>query len=181
VASGPNSSLPHHLTGSKKLKNKETVLMDFGAKIDGYCSDITRVVFLGKPTDEQKKIYEVVLEAQKRALDSLHTPGVCRRRNTTPGVNEIKARDVDKIARDYLKTCGFKLVHGLGHGVGLSEHEKPRLGPKSRDILKEGMVASLEPGVYLPGKFGIRIEDLVVIEKNGPRVLTKSTKEIIEI
>jgi len=182
VASGPNSSLPHYLTGNRKIKRNDLVLLDFGAKVDGYCSDMTRVVFFGKPTEEQKKIYQIILTAQNKALDALlYYFKVIKS-------TDKKAKEIDKIARDYLKSKGFKFVHGLGHGVGLSEHEAPRLGPASRDILKEGMVFSLEPGVYLPGKparrqagFGIRIEDLVILEKSGPRVLTKSEKEIIKL
>lgn len=178
VASGKNSSLPHNITGNRRLKTKDSILVDFGAKVDGYCSDMTRVVFLGKPTAKQKKIYQTILVAQKKALNALLYYFKVLKWNAN---KKIKARDVDKIARDYLKSKGFELVHGLGHGVGLSEHEAPRLGPKSRDILKEGMVFSLEPGVYLPGKFGIRIEDLVVIKKSGPEILTQSTKRLITI
>jgi len=170
VAGGPNSSLPHHITGKREFRTNDIVLLDFGAKVDGYCSDITRVVFLGKATLEQKKIYQAVLSAQNKALDALLALQ-----------KRVKARDIDKIARDYLKSLSFKLVHGLGHGIGLSEHEAPRLGPTSRDILKEDMVFSLEPGVYLPGRFGVRIEDLVFFEKSSPRILTESTKDIIEL
>lgn len=178
VANGPNSSLPHYLTGNCKLKNDSLVLIDFGAKVDGYCSDMTRVVFLGKPAEEQKRIYQIVATAQKKALDTLLYYSKVIESSTK---KKIRARNVDKTARGYLKNQGFEFAHGLGHGVGLSEHEAPRLEPTSRDILKQGVVFSIEPGIYLPGKFGIRIEDLIVLEKEGPRVLTKSTKELITI
>lgn len=179
VASGPNSSLPHCTkTENRKLETEDIVLLDFGAKVDGYCSDMTRVVFLGRSTEEQKKIYLLVSKAQRKALGALlySFKGL-----KSSADKKVKAQEIDKVARSHLKSCGFEFIHGLGHGVGLSEHEAPRLGPTSRDILKEGMVFSLEPGVYLPGRFGIRIEDLVVLEKSGPKILTKSTKEIIEL
>jgi Xaa-Pro aminopeptidase len=179
VASGENSSLPHYIMSkSFRLKTNRLVLLDFGAKVEGYCSDMTRVISLGKATSEQKKIYQTVLAAQKKALEALL---YYFRVLKSKAPKKIPARMVDKVTRDYLNRFKFKLIHGLGHGVGLTEHEAPRLGPTSKDILKEGMVFSIEPGVYLSKRYGIRIEDLVVMEKTGPRVLTQSTKEIIEI
>lgn len=172
VAFGANSSTPHHkTTHNSKLKTHNLILLDFGVKLDSYCSDMTRVVFLGKATEEQRKVYQTVLEAQKLVIKHL-----------VKLVNLIKAKEVDRVARDYIIKAGFPTMpHGLGHGIGLKVHEPPRLSPKSKDILKPGMVFSIEPGIYLPGKFGVRIEDLVVLEKSGPRILTKSPREIIEL
>lgn len=174
VASGQNSAIPHHRTSDKRLKTKDIILLDFGAKIDNYCSDLTRVIFLGKATDEQKKVYQVVLEAQKRALEFLnHESSIIN--------NRLKASAIDRVARDYITSHGYPTIpHSVGHGIGLSCHELPRLGIKSADTLKPRMVHSVEPGIYIPGKFGVRIEDLVLITSSGPKILTQSPKEIIE-
>ncbi len=171
VAFGKNSSVPHHQTGDKRLTiDDKLILLDFGVKIDGYCSDMTRTVFFGKPTEKQREIYETVLEAQKRAVDFVN--------KQIKNGKIIKAKDVDKIARDYIKSVGFPdIPHSLGHGIGLEVHEHPNLSPKSKDILKEGMVFSIEPGIYIQGEGGVRIEDLFVLEKGVLRKLTHASVE----
>lgn len=185
VAFGKHSAVPHHKPGNQRSKIKDQILLDFGAKIDNYCSDMTRVVFLGKATNEQKKVYETVLEAQKRAMDYISSK--CKIQSSKL---EIEAADVDKAAHDYIRQQGFgdNIFHSLGHGVGLEIHEAPRLSPKSKEVLKPGMVFTIEPGIYLPAgrqglpnKFGIRIEDTVVLQENGLKILTHSPKEIIEL
>ena len=178
--------------------------MDFGAKVNNYCSDMTRMVFLGKATDEQKKVCHIVLEAQKQVIEYLtqrcHSDSEGGEEGESRSFDlrlqdDMKAKDIDKVARNYIISHGYPAIpHGLGHGVGLSPHELPRLGPKSpvkgwsasggKDILKPGMVFSIEPGIYLPrriGGFGVRIEDLVVLTKSGPQILSKSPKKIIEL
>ncbi|MDP3726952.1 MAG: Xaa-Pro peptidase family protein [bacterium] len=205
VAFGANSSIPHHQAGNTKLgpstssgQKGQFVLFDFGVKLNNYCSDMTRTVFLGKATTKQRRMYQTVLEAQKRAIEYLNSCFIIHdsRRET------IKASEVDKVARTYITKQGFPTIpHSLGHGVGLEVHELPRLSPKSqpkagqplaeKDVLKPGMVFSLEPGIYVPGfgsprstrveAGGVRIEDLVVLERSGPRLLTKSPRELIEL
>lgn len=165
VAFGKNSSVPHHQTGNTKLKDGDFVLIDMGAKVDSYCSDMTRTVFFGKPNDQQRKIYQVVLEAQQKAIDFAN--------DSIKRGKIIQASDVDKLAREYIKSKGFgDIPHSLGHGIGLEVHEHPSLSPKSRDILKEGMVFSIEPGIYIEGFGGVRIEDLYVLGKNGLKQIT---------
>ncbi|MBI3103612.1 aminopeptidase P family protein [Candidatus Daviesbacteria bacterium] len=173
VAFGKNSSVPHHQTGDQQLTiNEKLILLDFGVKMDGYCSDMTRTIFFGKPSERQKKIYDVVLEAQQKAVEFIKA--------AIESGQEIKAKEVDKIARKYITSHGYPTIpHSLGHGIGLEVHEHPSLSPKSKDILKAGMVFSIEPGIYLPGFGGVRIEDLFVIEKNGLKQMTYSPKERI--
>ncbi|MEK7617374.1 MAG: Xaa-Pro peptidase family protein [Patescibacteria group bacterium] len=185
VAFGKNSSVPHHHTGNDVLgpesssgRQGQFILVDMGVKVEDYCSDMTRTVFFGEPSDKQKKMYEVVLEAQKKAVRFIES---CLKSG-----KQVKAAEVDKAAREYILSKGFPSIpHSLGHGVGLEIHENPHLSPKSKDILKMGMVFSIEPGIYIEGfgspRFtgeagGVRIEDLFVIEKKGLRQLTKSTK-----
>ena len=172
VAFGKNSAIPHHLLTNNKLTNNQMVLLDFGVKLNNYCSDMTRTVFFGKPTREQRKIYQTVLNAQQKALEHLG-----RWRG-----NDLDSSEVDRIARDYIISKGYKTIpHSLGHGIGIDVHEAPRLSPKSKDILKVGMVFSIEPGVYIPDFGGVRIEDLVALEKNKIRLITTSPKKIIEL
>ena len=160
VASGANSALPHAVPGSRRIRSGEPIVIDAGVKNKGYCSDITRTVFLGAPTKRFSKIYQIVREAQLAALDIIK-----------PGVDCEK---VDNLARTIIKKAGFGdyFGHGLGHGVGLATHEQPRLAPGQRTQLKEGMVVTVEPGIYIPGKGGVRLEETVVIEKGGARILT---------
>lgn len=175
VAFGKNSSVPHHQTGDKRLTiNDKLILLDFGAKVDRYCSDMTRTIFFGKPDDKQRKMYEVVLEAQQKAVDFVNF--------SVKTGKIVKASDVDKVAREYIKSKGFPdIPHSLGHGIGLEVHEHPSLSPKSHDILKMEMAFSIEPGIYIAGYGGLRIEDLFILEKDNLRQLTTSPKDIIRL
>jgi Xaa-Pro aminopeptidase len=161
VASGPNSALPHAVPTDRKIRAKEPITFDVGVKIDGYSCDMTRTVFLDRATAKFKKIYKTVRAAQLAALQEIR-PGV---KSTVP----------DSIAREIIRDAGFGdyFGHSLGHGVGLATHESPRLGPEKPVELKQGMVVTDEPGIYIPGLGGVRLEEMVLIEKNGPRVLTK--------
>ncbi len=162
VASGPNGSYPHYLTGSRLLKRNEPVLIDMGASYFGYKSDLTRVFFLGKISSLAKKLYAIVLSAQERALRRLQ--------------QTRSAREADRAARAYITEKGYGRFfgHNLGHGVGRQVHEAPMLSPRSKDTLEPGMVLTVEPGIYLPGRCGIRIEDLVLITEKGIEVLSGS-------
>ena len=174
VASGEGSAIPHYTSTAKKLKRGELVLFDFGAKHQGYCSDMTRVIFLGKADNKQQKIYQTVLDTQQKAIEQLN--------NETMKQSHVKASDIDKVARDDITSRGYPSIpHGLGHGVGISIHEDPRLNPKGLNLLSEGMVFTIEPGIYLPSWGGIRIEDLIVWNKDGIINLTKSPKNLIEL
>jgi len=160
VASGPNSAYPHGGSGNRKLQRGDLIIIDLGAKSNGYCSDMTRTIVLGKPSTKQLKIFEIVKEAQQRALEALN--------------EEVTAKNIDAIARDFIvkKGLGEKFVHGLGHGVGLEVHEPPTLSPVSKDQLKNGNVVTVEPGIYIPGFGGVRIEDTVAITYGEAEVLT---------
>lgn len=167
AASGINSSCPHASVSDKKINNGDLVTLDFGCIFKGYCSDMTRTIAVGHIDDEQKKVYDIVLAAQLAAIDSIK-----------PG---ITGREADAFARNIIESSGYGKCfgHGLGHGVGLFIHEAPRLSVKSEDILEPGMVFSVEPGIYIDGRFGIRIEDVVCLEEDGVVNLTKSPKELI--
>lgn len=166
VAFGSNSAIPHHEVTTKKLKMSDTILLDFGVKYKGYCSDMTRVFFLQTPTSKQAKIYNTVLEAQKAALAVIKAG--------------VKAADVDAAARKVIDEAGYsdKFGHALGHGVGVEIHESPSLSTKSDVVLQEGMVVTVEPGIYLEGFGGVRIEDTVVVTKTGYKNFMKVGKEI---
>jgi len=160
VSSGANSCFPHAGITKRRLGKNDMVLVDMGAEINGYKSDLTRVFFLGKITAIQRKVYQIVREAQARAIDAIR-PGVA--------INVV-----DDIARAHIAGFGYGSFfgHSLGHGIGLEVHEEPSISNKNKAIIKEGMVFTVEPGVYLPGKFGIRIEDMVVVTKKGFEVLS---------
>ncbi|MDE6505040.1 MAG: aminopeptidase P family protein [Clostridia bacterium] len=168
VGFGKNSSIPHHETGLDKLKFGDIILIDFGCKFGGYCSDCTRTVLFGddKQHGEFKKAYNHVLKAHMLVKE-----------NVTDGISGRKA---DAFARDYLKDCGLDkyFTHSLGHGIGINVHERPYLSPKSEGVLKENMVFSDEPGVYFEGDFGIRIEDTVTISGGKVISLTDSDKKL---
>lgn len=188
VAFSKNSSIPHHQSSDQKLKTDNIILLDFGVKYQNYCSDTTRTIFFGKANDKFKKMYNTVLTAQQKAIESLSSHLEGGRLNLRShdsfevSLRGIKAKDVDRVARKYIIDQGFPTIpHSLGHGIGIEVHEPPRLSPKSKDILKPGMVFSIEPGIYIPGYGGARIEDLVVIEEKGARLLTHSLKHLIEI
>lgn len=164
---GKNSSLPHGVPLEKTLADGEFILMDFGAVYEGYHSDMTRTVCLGKPDDEMRKVYAIVLEAQRAALNGAKAG--------------IKGSELDKLARDVIAAngCGKEFGHSLGHGVGMEIHEFPTASPISQTVLQENMVVTVEPGIYLSGKFGVRIEDFVVIRADGCDNLTKAPKELL--
>jgi Xaa-Pro aminopeptidase len=164
VASGPNSALPHARPTEKSICPSEPVLIDMGARIDGYCSDLSRTMFLGGANKVFQRIYSVVLQAQAAAIEGAKS--------------RIAASQVDQLARSVIEQAGYgdAFGHGLGHGVGLAVHEFPRLGLSSSDLLADGMVFTIEPGIYLAGQGGVRIEDMVVLEDGKARVLTKATK-----
>lgn len=167
VASGVNSSMPHAKATGRQIENGDFITMDFGCVYQGYCSDMTRTVAVGKPTEEMKKVYQIVLDAGKRAMEQIEEGKKCSY--------------IDSLARDYIKEKGYGdyFGHGLGHSVGLDVHEEPRFSPKCGTGLKENMVITVEPGIYLPGRFGVRIEDLVAVTKNGFNNLAHSGKELI--
>lgn len=167
VASGINGALPHAVPSNKKLSKGEFVTMDFGAVFDGYCSDMTRTIAFGEVSIEQKKIYDTVLEAQILALN---------------GISDGKTGyAIDALAREYITQNGYGeyFGHGLGHSLGLDVHENPRFSPKCNDVMKAGMVMTVEPGIYISSKYGVRIEDLVIITKSSCEILTKSPKNLI--
>lgn len=166
VASGQNSAKPHAGVTDRIIKSKEPLLFDWGAKINGYCSDISRTIVPGESEDKFYKIFEIVAKAQQKAINAI-----------VPGIN---SRDVDKIARQYIDDAGFgeNFGHGLGHGVGLAVHEAPRVGPLGNTDLKPGMVFTVEPGIYLPGKGGVRLENMVVVTKDGVEVLNRMSTRI---
>ncbi len=170
VLSGENTSMPHGVPGDRTIKNGDFLLMDFGAIVDGWCSDMTRTVAVGTCSDEQRNSYQTVLTAQLAALSVLRAGLPCA--------------DGDAAARNVIKDAGYGdyFGHGTGHGVGLEIHESPRLSLSATDeILCEGSVVTVEPGIYFPGRFGVRIEDMVCITKDGCENLTKSPKELITL
>ncbi|MBA2942142.1 aminopeptidase P family protein [Paenibacillus sp. CGMCC 1.16610] len=169
VASGERSALPHGKASDRVLQINEFVKLDFGAYYKGYCSDITRTVMLGKPTDKHKEIYDIVLEAQLNCLANLK-----------PG---ITGREGDAYARDVIVKHGYGdyFGHSTGHGLGMEVHESPRLAKTEDTILTPGMVVTVEPGIYLPGFGGVRIEDDAVITDTGIKILTSSTKDFLII
>lgn len=161
VASGPNSALPHAVPGDRCIEIGEPILIDWGCKLHGYCSDTTRTVILGPPDDTFLKVYHCVLEAQQRAIAAIKA-----------GAN---TRIVDSAARDHIHNNGYqgKFGHGLGHGTGLAVHEAPRLSPVKESILKTGMIVTVEPGIYLPQWGGVRIEHQVVVRSDGAEVMNE--------
>jgi len=164
VASGPNSALPHARPSQRRINQGEPIVIDMGARVGGYCSDFTRTLCLGEPDDTFRQVYDTVLGAQLAAI-ALIKEG-------------MSGNEADGFARTVIEEGGYgeAFGHSLGHGVGLAAHEQPRLGPNSEDMLTEGMVFSVEPGIYLPGWGGVRIEDLAVIENGALSVLSKGRK-----
>jgi Xaa-Pro aminopeptidase len=179
VAFGENSSSPHHISSDRKLKKNEIVLLDFGVKINNYCSDMTRTVLFGKANSKQIKIYDAVLKSQQKAIEFINHESLIINRKSR---QVLKASDVDSVARKYIEDKGFSTIpHSLGHGIGLEVHEKPSLSPKSRDALKQGMIFSIEPGIYLPNIGGVRIEDLFILTKKGLLKMTSANNKLIEL
>ncbi|MBU4457716.1 MAG: Xaa-Pro peptidase family protein [Candidatus Omnitrophica bacterium] len=165
IASGRNASMPHASCSSRKIRKREMVVIDLGAMNYGYNSDLTRTVFLGKIDRTYSRIYSIVKHAQKKAIEAIR-----------PG---IKASYIDHISRQYisLKGLGKYFIHSLGHGIGLETHEGPRLSKKSKDILKKNMTVTVEPGIYIPGWGGVRIEDVALVTNKGCEVLTKRSRK----
>ncbi|MGN1206361.1 MAG: M24 family metallopeptidase [Eubacterium sp.] len=169
AASGIHSSMPHAVPSDKVLEEGDFLTMDFGCLVNGYCSDMTRTIIYGKADEKQKEIYDVVLRAQKAALNMIK-----------PG---LTGKEVDKVARDIITEAGYGeyFGHSLGHSVGLQIHETPCFSPKEESIIKPGMIITVEPGIYVEGFGGVRIEDVVVITEDGCENITYSPKERIEI
>lgn len=169
VASGERGALPHGRASEKKIAAGELVTIDYGAIYRGYCSDETVTVCVGEPDPRQREVYETVLAAQRAALNAAH-----------PGMS---FRDLDAKARDYIAAKGFGdyFGHGLGHGVGIDIHEHPTASPRSTHVIQEGMVFTIEPGIYIPGWGGVRIEDTVVVEQNCCRPITRVPKDLMII
>jgi len=169
VASGPNSALPHARPTERILHTGEVVLIDIGARIGGYCSDFSRTLCLGKAHKTLQEIYNVVLEAQLAAIDRIESG--------------MAAAQADQLARNLIQQAGYATAfgHGLGHGVGIAIHEPPTLSPTSTDCLLDGMVFTIEPGIYITGLGGVRIEDVVTLEKGRAKVLTRSAKNSFQL
>lgn len=169
VSSGPNSSKPHGVTGNRKLIKGDAVVIDFGINFKHYKSDMTRTFLIGKPNHEMEAIYQVVREAQQKAIDIIE-----------PG---IPIYDIDRTAREIIQNNGYGeyFTHRIGHGLGIDIHEIPSINNKNKELVKKGMVFSVEPGIYLPGLGGVRIEDSVAVVNNGCRVLNHFPKAIEDI
>ena len=167
VASGPNSSMPHAVPTDRKVREGDFITMDFGCVAEGYCSDMTRTVALGEPTGEMRKVYQTVLAAQ--------LAGIAVTKAGVPG------KSIDAAARKVIEDAGYGeyFGHGYGHSLGIEIHESPNANTRDETLLPVGAVVSAEPGIYLPGKFGVRIEDVTVLTADGCMVLTKSPKELI--
>ena len=167
VASGERGALPHGRASDKRLAAGELVTVDYGALYRGYCSDETVTVCLGQPDSRQREVYETVRVAQEIAIEAAR-PGML-------------FKELDAKARDYIKSKGFGQYfgHGLGHGIGLDIHEHPTVSPRSTTVIEEGMVFTVEPGIYIPGWGGVRIEDSVVMERDGVRRITRVPKQLM--
>ena len=167
VGSGPNAALPHHRAGERIIQKGESIVIDMGAKFQGYCSDLTRTFCVGKPDETFRKVYDTVFTAQQTAISLVE--------------QEMTGTDCDNIARKVIEESGFgdKFGHSLGHGVGLAVHEYPRVSPNSPDILMNNMVFTIEPGIYIPGWGGVRIEDIITLQNNKAEVLSAATRNEI--
>ena len=165
VGAGPNGALPHHRADETVIKPNDAIVIDMGAKYQGYCSDLTRTLFVGEPDDKFREIYGIVLQAQLTAEERVEAG--------------MTGKEADAIARDIIADAGYgdEFGHSLGHGVGLAVHEYPHVGPTAKDdVLEDGMVFTIEPGIYLPGWGGVRIEDIVVLENGKARVISRAKK-----
>ena len=166
VASGPNGALPHHRPSDKQIQSGEPVVIDMGARINGYCSDITRTIVVGDADDQLDKVYHTVLDAQLNAIDAVRSG--------------MTGHEADSLARTIIDDAGYgeRFGHSLGHGIGLAVHEVPVVGPRGSSVLGKDMVFTIEPGIYIPGWGGVRIEDMVVLENGKVRVITKTPKAL---
>jgi len=167
VVSGSNTSLPHGVATDRVIREGDFITMDFGVLYKGYCSDMTRTVAVGYVTDEMEKVYNTVLQAQLAGIAATHAG--------------VKGKDVDAAARQVIADAGYGeyFGHGYGHSLGLEVHEAPNCNPSGETVMEAGMIASAEPGIYLPGKFGVRIEDVVIFTRDGCENITKSPKKLI--
>jgi len=166
VASGENSAMPHARPGRRRLETGDLVVIDYGAVCEGYCSDETCTVAVGDVSERQREVYGIVKEAHDRAIAAVRAGVACS--------------EIDRVARNFLAERGLEkhFSHGTGHGVGLCVHEEPRLSCLSKDRLEPGMIVTVEPGIYLPGSWGIRIEDMVIVEEEGCEILTTVSKDL---
>lgn len=169
VGSGFRGALPHGTASNRRIQMGDLVVIDFGAVYNGYCSDMTRTIAVGEILQDQKDVYEIVLEAQEAAIASVRAG--------------VKCSEVDAVARKIIEKNGYgkNYGHGLGHGVGMEVHESPALNPRNHDELIEGMVITIEPGIYLDGLGGVRIEDMILVTSSGCEVLTKSGKDLLQV
>jgi Xaa-Pro aminopeptidase len=169
VGAGPNGALPHHRADDTVIRDGQPVVIDMGAAYEGYCADLTRTIFVGEPDDTFKKVYSTVLRAQLAAEERVRAG--------------MTGEETDAISRDVIAEAGYgdAFGHSLGHGVGLAVHEYPRVGPRASDVLEDGMVFTIEPGIYLPDWGGVRIEDVVVMESGRARVLSKAAKIDVDL
>ena len=169
VVSGPNTSMPHGVPGERVVQEGDFITMDFGALYQGYCADMTRTVAVGYATEEMKKVYNTVLQAQEAAIAA-----------TKSGMT---GKEIDSVARQIIQDAGYGSYfgHGYGHCLGMEVHEAPNCNPGGEVVMESGMVSSAEPGIYLPGKFGVRIEDVVIFTPDGCENITKSPKNLIII
>lgn len=169
VGSGYRGALPHAQATQKKIADGEFIVIDFGCIYEGYCSDMTRTIHVGKATSDEKRLYDIVLKANLEVISQLR--------------GGVISGECDRIAREVIEGYGFgdNFAHGLGHGVGLDVHEEPLLTKNSQTVLKSNMIVTNEPGIYFPGRLGIRIEDLILIHENSCEILSFADKELIEI
>ncbi len=169
VASGPNGALGHHKTGGRKFQEGDFIVVDCGGLVNEYCSDITRTFCLGKASEEMKTVYRAVQDANQRAFEAV--------------VGGCSGEEADRAAREVITAAGYGsyFVHRTGHGIGMEVHEEPYLVEGNKETLLPGMVFSIEPGIYLPGKFGVRIEDIVAVTEQGPQRLNQFSRELIEL
>ena len=163
IASGENSSIPHAVPGDRRIKSGDIITIDMGCKYNGYCSDMTRTIFVDYVDEYMKEVYDLVLKNQELALSEMH--------------DGATIKNITKMVECNFKLHDQELVHALGHGVGLEIHEDPIISSRNERTLKAGMCITDEPGIYLPGKFGVRIEDTVLITEEGCEVLTRSKKD----
>ncbi len=166
VASGPNSSMPHYSGDQRVIEEQDLIILDFGCIYKGYCSDISRTVFIGEPTDKQKEVYKIVLEANEKAENEARSG--------------VRAEHLDQTARGVIKDAGYGqyFINRTGHGIGIEVHEEPYIKDGNKEILDTGMAFSIEPGIYIPGEFGMRVEDIVVVDGDSRIVLNKAPKEM---
>ncbi len=169
VASGSNNSMPHYCDDSRIIEEEDILILDLGCQYEGYCSDISRTVFVGKISEEQKKVYNIILRANKAAEERARAG--------------VSAEEVDKAARNIITQAGYGqyFINRTGHGIGVSVYEAPYIRTGNKQVLEQGMSFSIEPGIYLRNRFGMRIEDIVVIGEKGPDILNNFSKEIIVI